>query len=112
MLHLCIIVICRVKEALDLLVNYHDAYRVLPTLVEDNGQTDLLELSGSHNMSINEQLHGATDLRELTSIFKSLWGRKEGADEEEVMIMDTREDSNQYDSSFLINWKAQTAMGE
>ena len=76
---------CRIKAALDVLVQNHGAYGDVADLaVDDNEGVSLLELTMSEDVNINAQLGSVDNLQELEKIFKALWCKKDKADEEDI----------------------------
>ena len=104
---------------MNLLTSFHPSYKVLLTLggessTEVSTSDDMLEsLTLSEDISRrNRALHEATNLVELEKVFQTLWASKDYADQEDLLLVDIRDDDQRYNSSFLIDWKARIPMGK
>ena len=102
------------KRALNILVAHHSVYGTIlqlqPSVPEE--EDTICNLTCSEDRSHAMPLKDAESLEHLEEIYKSLWQSGDRADEEDVLVVNTRDSDYQYHPSFMINWKAMIPMGK
>lgn len=104
----------KIKNSLDILVQHHSTYAtMITTQTSSNSSLNEEEIHAlSSSSDVSNALRQSDTLNELTDIFKRLWGTNDKADEEDVLLVDTRDQQHTYAPRFLIDWQARVPMSK